>query len=429
MMGRGFRRGHATEEVEVKGFDAFELRLGDLMRGERATMGKSLLDVQRELKIKAAYIAAIENADPTAFDTPGFIAGYVRSYARYLNMDPDWAFDVFCRESGFTTSHGMSAAASSIKPTREERMLRQPGNDIFASPATPFIPAGEALFSGVEPRAVGSVMVLLALIGGLGFGGWTVLQEVQKVQFAPVEQTPNVVTEVDRLAGATMPAAEDGPQGYAPPDPDALARLYRPQALEVPVLVARDGPISTIDPGLTGALASAVAETPLPVVDRALNAAVDGALQAALGAAQPAAAPQGPEGLATLAEAVTGPEGPAIRVTEGPVPEIQLVAVRPAWVRVSAPDGAVIFEGILNGGDSFDVPVTEQPATLRVGESGALYFAVNGVHHGPVGERGRVTSNVALSVENLTGTYVVADIAQDADLAQIVNVAEVRPTQ
>ena len=30
-----------------KGFDDFELRLGDVMRGERATLSKSLLDVQR----------------------------------------------------------------------------------------------------------------------------------------------------------------------------------------------------------------------------------------------------------------------------------------------------------------------------------------------------------------------------------------------
>ena len=107
-----------VEEVEVegpKGFDAFELRLGDIMRGERATLGKSLLDVQRELRIKASYIAAIENADPDAFDTPGFIAGYVRSYARYLNMDPDKAFDAFCAESGFAVAHGMSAEASVVK--------------------------------------------------------------------------------------------------------------------------------------------------------------------------------------------------------------------------------------------------------------------------------------------------------------------------
>ena len=44
-----------TEEDKPKGFDDFELRLGDLMRGERATLGKSLLDVQRELKIKAFH--------------------------------------------------------------------------------------------------------------------------------------------------------------------------------------------------------------------------------------------------------------------------------------------------------------------------------------------------------------------------------------
>ena len=39
-----------------KGFDDFELKLGDTLRGERATLGKSLVEVQNELKIKAAYI-------------------------------------------------------------------------------------------------------------------------------------------------------------------------------------------------------------------------------------------------------------------------------------------------------------------------------------------------------------------------------------
>ena len=109
MIGRRFTRKAEVEEVEARGFDAFELRLGDVMRGERATLGKSLLDVERELRIKATYVAAIENADPSSFDTPGFIPGYVRSYARYLGMDPDHAFKAFCTESGFSIAHGMSA--------------------------------------------------------------------------------------------------------------------------------------------------------------------------------------------------------------------------------------------------------------------------------------------------------------------------------
>ena len=138
MIGRWASRKVQKEASQPSGFDAFELRLGDLMRGERATLGKSLLDVQRELRIKAAYIAAIENADPDAFDTPGFIAGYVRSYARYLNMDPDKAFAAFCNESGFSVAHGMSAEASVVKkPTREERLSRQAEHDIFSRPVMP----------------------------------------------------------------------------------------------------------------------------------------------------------------------------------------------------------------------------------------------------------------------------------------------------
>ena len=403
MIVKSFRRSKPIEEVETKGFDAFELRLGDLMRGERATMGKSLLDVQRELKIKAAYIAAIENADPSAFDTPGFIAGYVRSYARYLHMDPDWAFDTFCRESGFATAHGMSAAASSTRPSREDRVAIQ-GKDIFASSATPFVPARDRMLSGIEPSAIGSMMVLLMLIGGLGYGGYAVLQEVQRVQFAPVEQTPVVLSDLDPLAGAAnaIETADIGTQ-FEVPTVEALDRLYRPQALEVPVLVARDAPISTLDPGAFGTIAQLdLSQDPTEDIDPALAAAVAEASD-------------------------TLPASPL--VNEGPVPELQLVAVRPAWVRVRAADGTVIYEAIMNAGDTFELPATEEPATLRVGESGAIYFAVNGVHYGPAGDAGTVTSNLALSVDTLTEAYAVADLSRDDDLAAIVNVAQVVPAE
>jgi hypothetical protein len=99
---------------------------------------------------------------------------------------------------------------------------------------------------------------------------------------------------------------------------------------------------------------------------------------------------------------------------------VQMVAVRPAWVRVRAADGTVIFEGIMNGGDTYDVPLTEVPPTLRVGESGAIYFKVAGQHYGPAGPRGSVTSNLALAPVDLTGSLEVADLAQDSDLERYV---------
>ncbi|MFT7596248.1 MAG: hypothetical protein ACI8R4_003583, partial [Paracoccaceae bacterium] len=240
---RSQRKSEEDKVVEPKSFDDYELRLGDLMRGERATMGKSLLDVQRDLRIKAAYIAAIENADPSVFDTPGFIAGYVRSYARYLNMDPDAAFDVFCRESGFAVAHGMSAEASVVKKSRFGNQGAGKGGkrDPFAAPNMPFAPARDGLLSQIEPRAIGSALVLLALIGGIGYGGWSVLKEVQKVQFAPVEQAPSVLSDLDPLNSASRSSSRNSGQtlgqnprqlaGLTAPSIEALDRLYRPQAL------------------------------------------------------------------------------------------------------------------------------------------------------------------------------------------------------
>lgn len=376
MIGRRSSKVVEKSAEELRGFDAFELRLGDVMRGERATMGKSLLDVQRELRIKAAYIAAIENCDPQAFDTPGFIAGYVRSYARYLNMDPDYCFATFCAESGFQVHHGMSAQASGTKKSSaEDRMKSLIGRDVFNAPATPFVPAAEAFLSSVEPRAVGSVLVLLALIGGIGFGGWTVLKEIQQVQVVPVEQSPTALSEIE-TQDTSGPITAVAPQSDTSSDlavtrSAALDRLYRPQALDVPVLVARDAPIATLDPRSSGAFADqAPISEDTPFVSEETPAFADVA--------------------------------PVPRVVEDLGPTIRMVAAYPSWVRVRSVEGNTLFEGIMEAGDTWDVPATEEAPRLRTGESGAIYFAMGTDCFGPVGASGEVTSNLPLQIASLT---------------------------
>lgn len=392
-----------------RGFDDFDLRLGDMMRGERATMGKSLLDVQRELKIKASYIAAIENSDPSAFDTPGFIAGYVRSYARYLNLDPDSAFEAFCAESGFATSHGMSAQASGLKTpvVKDTASGTTVARDPFSNPATPFVPVGEGMFSRIEPGAVGSSLVLLALIGAIGFGAWTVLKEIQRVQLSPVEQTPVVQSELDPLAQAgNARVMQAGGEGFSP-DSDALERLYRPRALDVPVMEARDGPIAALSARNAPSTLSPVAVASggrLPSVGRQSEAVASAAV------------------MVPDADEIEVETAPAVvpQVVEQVVPGVSLVAVRTAWVRVRAANGSVIFQGTMKPGDTYSVPLTEDPPTLRVGESGAVYFHINGQTYGPAGPNGALTKNLALSVEHLTDTYALAKPEKDGDLARMV---------
>ncbi|MCF6443655.1 helix-turn-helix domain-containing protein [Nereida sp. MMG025] len=375
-----FSQNNETNEGETpRGFDAFDMRLGDVMRGERATLGKSLLDVQRELKIKASYISAIENADPSAFDSPGFIAGYVRSYARYLHLDPEWAFQAFCQESGFATAHGMSVDASSPRPSRPVVATGLATRNVFEEPSTPFVPKPDSVFSQIEAGAIGSIAVMIALVAGLGYGAYSIVQEVQQVEFTPVDQTPVVAASVDPLATSPVAPSLNGPEmaSVAPvaPNTEALDRLYRPAALDVPVLTPRDEPIAAIDPRSVGAFV----ET--PTEESSLLAA--------------ASTPQ---------------------VVDGPTPDVVLFAVSPTWVRVRGADGSILFEKVLDKGEEYALPVTEETPVLRAGNSGSLYFKVNGTIVGPAGQGTSTVKDVQLASNDLSASYKQVDPIEDKAL-------------
>lgn len=395
-------------QAKPRGFDDYDLKLGDVLRGERATLGKSLLDVQRELHIRAAHIAAIENGDLTAFEAPSFVAGFVRSYARYLGMDPDWVYTQFCTEHGFAVAPSMTSGLVTAIPVREARTEAQlaPG----AIKAVGFLPDPDPWWQRIEPGALGSITVLVVLIGGLGFAGWTVLQEVQRVQVAPADLVPNVVTDINPLApqladGTPLPIDTDPLTAAPGSGAVGQVRIARPQALDVPVLVPRDGPIAAIPAGLPS-------PTPPPAIQT--ESAVAEALAGldALDGAGPLDA-QGPAAGNPLVS-TAGPAG------------VQVLAVRPAWMRVRAANGDVVFERILEAGETWTLPATEETPTLHAGNSGSVYFLIDGQAYGPAAPGANVVRNIQLSVADLRATYRVADLTGDADLA--IHVARLQGT-
>ncbi|WP_233491857.1 helix-turn-helix domain-containing protein [Nioella nitratireducens] len=376
--------------VPFDGFDTFDVPLGDLLRGERATIGKSLLDVERELKIKAAHIAAIENADLSVFATKGFVAGYVRSYARYLGMDPEWTFRRFSQEAGFYGVHGESAAqARGAKRVFGEAPARVSPNDVMSSARVSFAPQRESIFSNLEPGALGSALVLLALVGVIGYGAWSVLTEIQRVQFVPVEEEPTMTASLDPIetAGVMSMASAELPDAATPRVPvmDPIDPIFRPQALDMPVMTPRDQAIATLDPDTVGDYASA------PRIQ----------------------APAQDEGYELAS---------AVQVTEEPQgDEVILFAVRPSWIRVRSVSGTILFEGTLDSGDSYALPEGAEMPTLRAGNSGSLYFAVNGVTLGPAGPGTSIARDVVLTADALSESYVMADAAADPDLPRVAS--------
>lgn len=393
----------AAAVTVAQGFDDFEVRLGDVMRGERATKGKSLLDVQRELRIRAGYIAAIENCDLSAFDAPSFVSGYVRGYARYLGMDPEETFRQFCLESGFQPPHGMGPVAAG---SRAAPRLTEAG-DTLANSRALYLPKPESFWSGVEPRAIGSLLVLLLLVGGLGFGGWAVLQEVQKVSLGPVEDAPGVITVLDPAQEIGLAPSEEV-LAIDLPRPDLSDLTFRPQMLETPELPARDSPIAAIDPNLTRParpLEAPAAAAPAPGARLAMD----------YGPQRPAEAAD--EAGPVLADATPAPTGQGVAI----------LAARPAWVRVTAADGTVLLEKTMDAGERYLLPDLDAPAMLRAGNSGAVYFAVQGRTYGPAAPGAQVVKQVPLSAEALTERFALADPAKDSDLAQMVLVASAEP--
>lgn len=389
-----------TSSTAAVGFDDFEVRLGDLMRGERATLGKSLLDVQRELHIRATYIAAIESGDLSAFEAASFVAGYVRSYARYLGMDPDWSYAKFCAETGFAISSDLQRSTTS-----SPRIGAQPSTGDFSQgllARTKMAEEPDPFWRRLDPVAMGSTAVMILLIAGLGFGGWTVLREVQRVNLAPADQPPSVLSDLDPITSGAAPrmAAIEEPslrvgeaRTTSNTNAQGVVRNYRPEALETPVVVSRDGPIAAINPRESE-----------PSLD---NSGISSAIEMALAEASTSAV-----------------SGESVRVTHDGPPEVEILAVRPSWIRVRAADGTVLFEKVLDAGERFRVPPSESPATLRAGNSGSVYMLVDGQPFGPTAPGAQVVDQIALSPEAVSERFTLADLSDDQALREFVNVAE-----
>ncbi len=378
--------------MRLRGYDEYEVTLGDEMRGERASIGKTLLDAEYDLRIKANVIRAIEDCDLDGFPNDSVVAGYVRSYARYLGLDREDCYRRFCAESGFRSP--VSALGGLEKPAQSGGGLQN------------IVAAGAAVGSGLTQSrfavrsaparlsarislgGLTSALAMLGLIAGLGYGGYALLQDIQRVGFAPLPEAPEVVAEAPLIS---PPSVESGflrrPDANAYQGDGVLAATA-PAELRPPVLPARDGPISAIDPATSGLFrdrdpAHDPAVSNGPATAELVAEAEDEATFADVADAEP-----------VLAEAV--PAGP---------PKVIIHATDAAWIRVRDGDAAVIFEGILAAGVGFEIPERVTAPLLRAGNAGAVYVLIDGAPYGPVGSSDRVVKNLSLRAADIENRF------------------------
>ena len=411
----GNRRLTSTESIEAQEvstqinapiqFGDEDVSLGDIMRGERATLGKSLLDVQRDLRISAEYLVAIENADASQFKAAAFISGYVKSYARYLGLDPEHTLEAFCKESGFALQSAKTGRDNFARKA-SKKSLRTPvsiNRDVQISTPLSKTVQPDGVLSRLDAAALGSVAVLVGLVVLIGYGAVALFKEVQQVRIVPVEEPPIALADFDM--GQIMDSSQAAINETSDDAATTLDRFYEPQALDIPVVVARDAPISSLNPMDIGAYST---PTGIPAMDvsRPQNVMLNKSDLLA----------------GTNADTLEQNSSSLPQVIEEAPKSVKLVALKPAWVRVTSNEGTVLIEKIMQSGETYELPSLETPPTLRAGMSGYVYFQVGNKAYGPLGKGTTAVKNVTMAIDVIEAEFQPVDLtATNEDVARLAN--------
>jgi len=359
--------------------------LGADLQRARLARGLSLADVSASLRLRAAYLEAIENDRREALPGPVYANGYVRSYAAYLGMDPDAAVRRFKKEAG--------------DPRARPEL-------VFPSPAPEGrVPGGAALLVG---------LVLLVTV----YGGWYYLTSKDYLLSDLVPDVPARLAHLMEPAAETPPApqqtaqpAADNPRApsvaatpaptptlavtpptQAAPTPAAPSSAAAPEAAPVAPPARTDVSVASVEtsaPATTADLSSA-ATTPEPegravVASVVPNAPPLNGLAISAAQATPSAANM------AVATDVVDSAGPGRIVVE---------ALAPAWVRLRRPDGDVLLSKVMGRGEKFTIP-DHPEVLLSTGDAGSVAVFVDGARVADVGGAGQILEDVTLVADRL----------------------------
>lgn len=318
--------------------------VGELLVVAREKKGVTLERAERDTKIRARHLAALENGNAADLPAPVYAKGFLRNYALYLGLDPD----------------------EMVMRWRSEQALPRPSQRIAVEPPPqPIVaPRRGLLFT---PGVVAAAILTLVVIAFLGYVG------LQLVRFS---QNPEVVLEGSsiielaadvrtlELRGGGTPLALVTVRGA-----DQLVRTTTADergrwSVELPVtrgrndftVVARDPETGRETPPLPVIASVAVEASPTPKAPRVT--AEPGSSGPPVRSTDPAVAGSDASGSAVLA------------LSE---PAVKAIAAEGKVRIVGATDGqAVLVSAQPVGGQvdrSADVP---EPVTLDVDEGGAF---------------------------------------------------------
>ena len=331
-------------------------RIGGDLRAARERLGWDIDGVAEALRLKPAFIRAIEQGDLAGLPAPAYTVGFVRTYATALGLNPDEAIRRFRGERDEVNRKTELAFPAPV-PQRG-------------------VPAGALIL-------VGAIIAIGGYIGWYHYSGRS-LRATMTVDQVPAHLEPLAPPAIPRVA-MVLPST---PVKVAPPAPlpPAVATNLPNDADVSPSSAAAAVPMPPVAPPVAAASAPA--------------ATTSGAPSPAVVAETTPAPVQAAEGSANAAANTTAPGVPGTMVIQ---------ATADAWIEIKNATGRVVYETVLHPGGSYTVPNQPQ-LTLTTGNASATEVVLAGNTIGPL--KGHVLRNIPLDADSLRAASGQTDGSQ-----------------
>jgi len=311
-------------------------RVGADLREARERLGWSLQDIAAELRIRCAYLEALEDGHPSQLPGSVYAVAYLRSYARLLGLDAE---EMARRFKAETADAGVKTELVFPIPMPDRGF-----------------PAG--------------AMVLLGLVLAVGaYTGWYRL------------------SGEGRLPAETVTAI---PERLAPPAEQALPPVIAPATPAGPALAQQAAAPTNQATSPVVAEASQAAVPPVASVSPETTVAtVAAVVPASPPAPAPILSPQAPS--IGSAQAATVPPGANDS-------RIVLHATADAWLLLKDRGGAVLLNRVLKTGETWAVP-PRPDLLLTTGNAGGTEILVDGTPTPSIGGSGVVRREMPLDAQ------------------------------
>jgi cytoskeletal protein RodZ len=191
--------------------------IGQRLREAREAKGCTLEDAERVTRIRAKFLAALEDEAFGALPSEAHARGFLRNYAQFLGLDADQAVAQFNDGAGTKLRFPLPRVASRARPSPPSKPAPQ------AEPQVPVRKRGLRLFSS-DVLVAGVVTVGLALL--LLWGGSQVLNDVN----ARATSGPSATAVTGLASPGTLASAPTATP--TPAEAEATPTLPLPTPLE-----------------------------------------------------------------------------------------------------------------------------------------------------------------------------------------------------